>query len=234
MAAIVCSVPSSVDQAFQKAHAHGGPGTKAIILKCVKSSQTVEIDQELNNVTAEDIQYSLDGNRFLLYRCGFTVPQDPHGKVAPATIFIWFNPMDVPVDVKRMYKATEEQLTKRWKIPSFHISVQEDFDEKWLNSKGYYSFLTGSKGAIPGIQHGTFESNPLPTEAATGSTWGGKPTEHGTFENKPEASKADTGATWGASAVEHGTFENVPEPSKADTRSVDVVPSPLKFGNKTG
>jgi len=34
--------------------------------------------------------------------------------VVPKLIFIWFNPLNTPIDVKRMYHATEIALEKTW------------------------------------------------------------------------------------------------------------------------
>eukprot|EP01089_Gocevia_fonbrunei_P008703 TRINITY_DN20413_c0_g1_i1.p1 TRINITY_DN20413_c0_g1~~TRINITY_DN20413_c0_g1_i1.p1 ORF type:complete len:149 (+),score=27.46 TRINITY_DN20413_c0_g1_i1:386-832(+) len=147
--------------------------------------------------------------------------------------------MDVPIDIKRMYQATENELAKRWKLKSFQITSQEDFDDKWLNTRNFHSTLSGSAGGVVGYQSGAFENNPLAPEAQSGANYGAQKVESGTFENRPETSKADTGATYGAQKVDSGTFENVPEASRADTNAktnvsvqhgtFENVPEPSRF-----
>jgi len=86
------------------------------------------------------------------------MPQDD-SRIVPKIIFVWFNSLDVPIDIKRMYQSTANALEKRWNgVQHFQVSNATDFSEKWLNSSGFTAqFLSAQhltalpKGETPQI-----------------------------------------------------------------------------------
>eukprot|EP01090_Pellita_catalonica_P004829 TRINITY_DN14627_c0_g1_i1.p1 TRINITY_DN14627_c0_g1~~TRINITY_DN14627_c0_g1_i1.p1 ORF type:complete len:294 (-),score=68.29 TRINITY_DN14627_c0_g1_i1:6-887(-) len=220
MTGVLCKASSAASNEFNILDNFEGNETRAIIFKCDKNNRTVEVEEKYSNITPEDLQYEIEGNRFLAYRCGGFVPQDPNRRVMPATLWIWFNEMNSPIDLIRSYQMTDKALKQQWVIKNaFTIKNIEDFDEAWLKQKNFTSGLV--KGQLGGnIDSGEFVNSPEQGQGAdAGGSWGSQTTESGTFVNAPESSSADTGGSWGSQKVDAGSFENSPEQSSADTRA---------------
>ena len=79
----------------------------------------------------------------MVYRVGWRVPSDPHGKDVPKQVLIWFNTAETSDHaVSRMHHATQENIAKNVYSGDFmrtdlQINNVDDLNEKWLNALGY-------------------------------------------------------------------------------------------------
>eukprot|EP00051_Salpingoeca_urceolata_P004160 m.63128 g.63128 ORF g.63128 m.63128 type:complete len:163 (+) comp13425_c0_seq2:175-663(+) len=129
----------------------------AIILACDKKTRSVTFKGEVEDATPEDIAEELTSlPRFIFYKHKVSV-DERHSQVTLLNIF--FNPMDAPADLKRMYLDTRPVLLDKFAHlrkygREVEVTQEEDLNEVWLGVKA--RGLTGRMAPpLPG-QYSTF------------------------------------------------------------------------------
>jgi len=118
----------------------------ALILKCVKSRLSVEVEYQLNAATPESIAEELLENspRFIIYR--FTVDLD--GKHHQQFFsFIYYSPNDIAeISIRQMYSTTKSDLYDEMKNQHKGLTLFEIHELKFFEKTQFQTKVVGLKG----------------------------------------------------------------------------------------
>lgn len=107
----------------------------ALILKVNREKQTLEVDEELENVELEDLQDTLPSHqpRFIVY--SYKLEHDD-GRVSFPMCFIFYTPRDAHMELQVMYAGTQRALAAAVGAPRL-LEVREidELTADWLQEK---------------------------------------------------------------------------------------------------
>src|SRR3989338_313381 len=140
---IVCNLDKEAEQALHNLFQNDS-GQSAVVLKCSMRTATVSVDEVLEGVTPQQLVEDADlagEMRIVAFKCGWRVPSDPHGKVVPSQVLLWFNPAETSdIALKRTYGPTVDHMADAFKSffkRSYQINNCADFTTEWLKSQNY-------------------------------------------------------------------------------------------------
>ena len=140
---IVCSLDSESEQALNRL-LNSENILSSVVLKCSMRTAQISLDEEFDRLTPEQLvdDANLAGEmRIVVYKCGWKVPSDPHGKVVSSQMLLWFNPAETSdIALKRTYGPTVDHLARIYASffkRSYQINNASDFTKTWLESQNY-------------------------------------------------------------------------------------------------
>mmetsp|Transcript_37900 Transcript_37900/g.52568 ORF Transcript_37900/g.52568 Transcript_37900/m.52568 type:complete len:159 (+) Transcript_37900:94-570(+) len=134
MAATTCMLDPEVKEAFQDLLSRKAKNS-VLILKCNLQKGTVVLDDEiLEEISPVDLAAELPDSspRFVLYR--YYVSTD-ETVTQEYKLFIYFNPMNTDVRLKRSYQTTKDQIIGQFpKFQFLQLNQIEDFRDSKIQA----------------------------------------------------------------------------------------------------
>lgn len=131
----VCSVGGELETQLNSFRFRREVSCAAIVMKVDRESQTIVLDEVLEDTSADEIRDSLPEHqpRFVL----FTYPlQHSDGRSSNPLCFLFSSPRDCKPELQMMYAGSELSLVNKMQLQNvFEIRELEEFTEDWLKSK---------------------------------------------------------------------------------------------------
>lgn len=130
----MCDIPQDVKDELKKFRFAKNNESSALILKVNRESQTIVIDEHLEDVSVDDLQEQLPSHqpRFIIYSYKM-IYED---RVSYPICFIFYTPRDSMMELQMLYARSKLLLQKEADLTkSFEIREMEDFTEEWLRAK---------------------------------------------------------------------------------------------------
>ncbi|PZC76068.1 glia maturation factor beta [Helicoverpa armigera] len=131
----VCDITDDVKEVLKKFRFQKHTTNSALILKVNREKQTLEVDEELENVELEDLQDTLPSHqpRFIVY--SYKLEHDD-GRVSFPMCFIFYTPRDAHMELQVMYAGTQRALAAAVGAPRL-LEVREidELTADWLQEK---------------------------------------------------------------------------------------------------
>ncbi|CAH0556654.1 unnamed protein product [Brassicogethes aeneus] len=131
----ICDVTEEVRQAMKEFRFRKAKDTAALILKVDRETQKIILDEQLEDISIEDLQEALPGHQpryiVLSYK-----QEHNDGRVSYPLCFIYFTPRDSHAELQIMYAGSKIALQKEADLSrAFEIRELEDLTEEWLLQK---------------------------------------------------------------------------------------------------
>ncbi|KAJ8707874.1 hypothetical protein PYW07_011551 [Mythimna separata] len=131
----VCDITDDVKEVLKKFRFQKHTSNSALILKVNREKQTLEVDEELENVEPEELQDILPSHqpRFVVY--SYKLDHDD-GRVSFPMCFIFYTPRDAHMELQVMYAGTQRALAAAVGAPRL-LEVREidELTADWLKEK---------------------------------------------------------------------------------------------------
>jgi len=129
-----CEVPDEIKQEFKK-FKNNKKTNCGVIMKINKEKLQVEIDQNLEEVSLEQIAENLPESapRYIAYSYKYT---HEDGRVSMPLVFIYYCPSDINPILNMMYSSTKTRLITSLEVmKSFDVQDSTQLTEGWLKEK---------------------------------------------------------------------------------------------------
>lgn len=113
----------------------GKTHNRALLMKINKDKLCVEIDEEVPDITLDDLQEYLPESvpRFILYEYEYT---HTDGRTSYPLVFIYYSPRELKPELAMLYSSTKGQVVNGASVMKiFDIQVAEDMTMDWINEK---------------------------------------------------------------------------------------------------
>jgi len=131
----ICQPVEEVFEKFKKFKNARNLSDAALIFKIDIKTLKIIMDQELTNVTLEDIQAELPDSspRYIAYIYKYS---HPDGRIAYPLMFIYYSPPQLRPDIAMMYSSSLQPLYTKLQIQKvFELQSAEELTEEWVKSK---------------------------------------------------------------------------------------------------
>jgi len=131
MTAVNCRMSDELASQIRELKDNHNRNNYALVVKCNLSNATVELEEELENVSSEDIGDEIpDDARFIFYR----FQRDDF----PSTLsFFWFNPGNLRPDISRTYQNESFKIESTFNLQCVQLSSKIHFKNEWMISKAF-------------------------------------------------------------------------------------------------
>jgi len=130
-----CEVDAALKEKLRKFRFRKAKNNAAIIMKVVKETQIVEMEEEHEDVSLDDLQEELPSfqPRFIAYSYCY---EHDDGRVSYPLCFIFVSPLGCKPEQQMMYAGTKLSLVNESQITKvFEIRSIEEMTEEWLIEK---------------------------------------------------------------------------------------------------
>lgn len=132
---VVCEVDPALKELIKKFRFRKETNNAAIIMKVVKESQTIVLDEELEDCSVEELQEELPTSqpRFVVYSYCYN---HGDGRISYPLLFFFVSPAGCKPEQQMMYAGSMKSLVNEVGITKvFEIRSTEDLTEEWLLEK---------------------------------------------------------------------------------------------------
>jgi len=108
---------------------------QALILKCMTKGRWISVDQLVSPANPEELAHDLPTSspRFILYRYGINLDD---AYTQPILLLVFFNPIDVAVDIKRTYQKSKPNLLSAIVgYKEIEVCDVENFTTDWFSNR---------------------------------------------------------------------------------------------------
>lgn len=108
----------------------------AIIMKVDREKHTVILDQELEDITIEDLVEALPGHQPRYVVLSYKMEHKDDARVSYPLCFIFITPRDCNPELQMMYAGSKLSLQKEVDLTrTYELRELEELTEEWLQSK---------------------------------------------------------------------------------------------------
>ncbi|BES94684.1 unnamed protein product [Nesidiocoris tenuis] len=131
----ICDINDEVRDAIKKFKFRKAETRAALILKVDRDTQTICIDELVEDTTLDDLQDVLPGHqpRYMIYTCKMT---HSDGRTSYPMCFIYVTPRDCQTELQIMYAGSKIALQKEVGLSHvYEVRELEELTEEWLLEK---------------------------------------------------------------------------------------------------
>uniref|UniRef100_R4G3L4 Putative glia maturation factor gamma n=1 Tax=Rhodnius prolixus TaxID=13249 RepID=R4G3L4_RHOPR len=131
----VCEIDDSVKEAIKQFRFRKTEKNAALILKVDPQAQKNRIDDQLEDVSLDELQEILPGHqpRYLVYTCKM---EHKDGRISFPMCFIYVTPRDCQTNLQIMYAGTKLAVQKEVNLSHvYEVRELDELTDEWLMTK---------------------------------------------------------------------------------------------------
>uniref|UniRef100_A0A224Y0W6 Putative glia maturation factor beta n=1 Tax=Panstrongylus lignarius TaxID=156445 RepID=A0A224Y0W6_9HEMI len=131
----VCDIDDNVKEAIKQFRFRKTEKNAALILKVDPQAQKICIDDQLEDVSLDELQEILPGHqpRYLVYTCRM---EHKDGRISFPMCFIYVTPRDCQTNLQIMYAGTKLAVQKEANLSHvYEVRELDELTDEWLMTK---------------------------------------------------------------------------------------------------
>uniref|UniRef100_A0A0V0G5Z4 Putative glia maturation factor beta n=2 Tax=Triatoma TaxID=30075 RepID=A0A0V0G5Z4_TRIDM len=131
----VCEIGDNVKEAIKQFRFRKTEKNAALILKVDPQAQKICIDDQLEDVSLDELQEILPGHqpRYLVYTCRM---EHKDGRISFPMCFIYVTPRDCQTNLQIMYAGTKLAVQKEVNLSHvYEVRELDELTDEWLMTK---------------------------------------------------------------------------------------------------
>uniref|UniRef100_A0A069DP79 Putative glia maturation factor beta n=1 Tax=Panstrongylus megistus TaxID=65343 RepID=A0A069DP79_9HEMI len=131
----VCEIDDNVKEAIKQFRFRKTEKNAALILKVDPQAQKICIDDQLEDVSLDELQEILPGHqpRYLVYTCRM---EHKDGRISFPMCFIYVTPRDCQTNLQIMYAGTKLAVQKEANLSHvYEVRELDELTDEWLMTK---------------------------------------------------------------------------------------------------